>query len=137
MKWSTTRAMPLASATAIARCESPRTSMPANVVGGLRPKRRLYRVSRLGFPGSTSGRGRSSDSSGVSECLSGTNEWLVFDAVRLKGLRAACLAHPFGVLGPVPFEPRHLRVALEREDVRRHAVEEPAVVGDHHRAAGE
>ena len=34
-------------------------------------------------------------------------------------------------------EPRRLRVALEREDVRRDAVEEPAIVGDHDRAAGE
>ena len=29
-----------------------------------------------------------------------------------------------------------MRVALEREDVRRDAVEEPAVMRDHHRAAG-
>src|SRR4051812_32678731 len=37
----------------------------------------------------------------------------------------------------VALEPRHLRVALEREHVRRDAVEEPAIVGDDHRAAGE
>ena len=34
-------------------------------------------------------------------------------------------------------EPRHRRVALEREDVRRDPVEEPAVVRDHDGAAGE
>ena len=37
----------------------------------------------------------------------------------------------------VALEPPHLRVALEGEHVRGDAVEEPAVVGDDHRAAGE
>ncbi len=37
----------------------------------------------------------------------------------------------------VALEPDDLAVALERHDVCRHAVEEPAVVGDDHRAAGE
>ena len=37
----------------------------------------------------------------------------------------------------VALEPRHLRVALEGEHVGGDAVEEPAVVGDHDRAAGE
>ena len=50
---------------------------------------------------------------------------------------AARLAHPVGVLAPVALEPRHLAVALEGEDVRRDAVEEPAVVGDDDGAAGE
>ena len=37
----------------------------------------------------------------------------------------------------VALEPDHLAVALEGEDVGGDAVEEPAVVADHHRAAGE
>ena len=40
------------------------------------------------------------------------------------------------VLLVVALEPHHLRVALEGEDVRRDAVEEPAIVRDHHGAAG-
>ena len=44
---------------------------------------------------------------------------------------------PVGVLAPGALEPGHLRVALEGEDVRRDAVEEPAIVGDHDGAAGE
>ena len=35
----------------------------------------------------------------------------------------------------VAFEPDHFRVALEGEDVGGDAVEEPAIVRDHHRAA--
>src|SRR5436305_7827970 len=66
-----------------------------------------------------------------------TGQRLVLDAMRLERLGAARLAHPVGVLAPRALEPRRLAVALEREDVRRDAVEEPAVVGDHHRAAGE
>src|SRR4051794_36078199 len=62
-----------------------------------------------------------------------TNERLVLDAVRLERLGAA----PLGVLGPAALEPRRLRVALEGEDVRRDAVEEPAIVRDHDGAAGE
>src|SRR5437763_10371507 len=61
------------------------------------------------------------------------HERLVLDAVRLQGLRAS----PFSVLGPRALEPRHLALALEGEDVSRDAVEEPAVVRDHDRAAGE
>ncbi len=37
----------------------------------------------------------------------------------------------------VALEPRHLRVALEGQHVGGDTVQEPAVVGDHHRAAGE
>ena len=67
----------------------------------------------------------------------GADERLVLDAVRLERLGAARLAHPVGVLAPGAFEPRRLRVALEGEDVRRDAIEEPAIVRDHHGAAGE
>src|SRR5205085_7393415 len=37
----------------------------------------------------------------------------------------------------VALEPRDDGVALEREDVRRDAIEKPAIVGDDHRAAAE
>ena len=35
----------------------------------------------------------------------------------------------------VPLEPLHVAVPLEGEHVRRDAIEEPAIVADHHRAA--
>src|SRR3546814_15707961 len=41
------------------------------------------------------------------------------------------------VLRVVALEPLDVAVALEREDVGRDPVEEPAIVADHHRAAGE
>src|SRR5438045_8546455 len=63
----------------------------------------------------------------------GADERLVLDPVRLERLGPA----PLGVLRPRALEPRHLTVAFEGEDVRRHAVEEPAVVGDDDRTAGE
>src|SRR5579862_1109707 len=68
---------------------------------------------------------------------SGPDERLVLDAVRLERLGAARLDDPGCVLAPGALEPRGLRVTLEREDVRRHAVQEPAIVGDHDGAAGE
>src|SRR4051812_30205177 len=62
-----------------------------------------------------------------------TDERLVLDPVRLESFRPA----PFRVLRPAALEPRDLRVALEGEDVRGDPVEEPAIVCDHDRAAGE
>ena len=40
------------------------------------------------------------------------------------------------VLGPVALEPGHLGVALEGEDMRGDAVQEPAIMANHHGAAG-
>ena len=57
--------------------------------------------------------------------------------MRLIGLGAEA-ALPIGfVVLVVAFEPHRLAVALEGEDVRRDAIEEPAIVADHHGAAGE
>src|SRR5262249_34619440 len=47
------------------------------------------------------------------------------------------LAHPVLVLAETAFEPVHLRVADERQNVSRDPVEEPAVVRDHNRAPRE
>src|SRR5687767_5276366 len=61
----------------------------------------------------------------------------ILDAVRLIGIRTL---PPFQVLDValvIPFVPHRLAVALEGEDVRGDAIEEPAVVRDDHRAAGE
>ena len=58
---------------------------------------------------------------------------LVLDAVRLVGGGAELLAAPLLVLGEVALEPADLAVALERQDVRGDAVEEPAVVADDRR----
>src|SRR6266508_3646991 len=37
----------------------------------------------------------------------------------------------------VAVKPNNLAVAFEREDMGRDAIEKPAIVGNHHRAAGE
>src|SRR5689334_4808154 len=62
---------------------------------------------------------------------------LVLDAMRLVGVGAEALAAVGLVVGEVALEPAHLGVALEREDVRGDAVEEPAVVADDDRAPRE
>src|SRR3954451_19762742 len=67
----------------------------------------------------------------------GADELLVGDAVRAVGLGAELVAAPRLVGLEVALEPRDLRVALEGEYVRGDPVEEPAVVGDDHRAARE
>ena len=65
------------------------------------------------------------------------HERLVLDPVRLERLGASGLLDPLRVLLVAALEPRHLAVALEREDVRRDPVEEPAIMADHDRAARE
>src|SRR5215211_3151886 len=86
---------------------------------------------------------RGDTSAGVPGCAlvtpraSRAGQALVGDPVRAVRLRTELLAAVLLVGLEVALEPRHLRVALEREHVRRDAVEEPAVVGDHHRAARE
>jgi len=57
--------------------------------------------------------------------------------VRAVGLGAERLAAVLLVGVEVALEPSHLRVALERQDVRGDAIQEPAIVGDDHRAPGE
>src|SRR5689334_7136069 len=52
-------------------------------------------------------------------------------------LGAGAAAEVFLVLAVVAFVPHHLAGVLEREDVAGDAVEEPAVVRDHQRAARE
>src|SRR3954469_3763506 len=42
----------------------------------------------------------------------------------------------FDVALIVALEPHRLRIALEGENVGRDAIEEPAIVGDYHRAGG-
>src|SRR5439155_8881172 len=65
------------------------------------------------------------------------SELSVPDAVGLIGLRAQA-AVPVGlVVLIIPFEPHDAAVAFEGHDVGGDPVQEPAVVADHHRAAGE
>ena len=54
----------------------------------------------------------------------------VLDPVRLERIGATRFRDRVGVFAPGALEPRHLRVAFEREDVRGDAVEEPAIVGE-------
>src|SRR3954447_25686636 len=58
-------------------------------------------------------------------------------AVRPGSLGAEPLDLVLLVVLEVALEPEPLRVALVGEDVRRHAVEEPPVVADHHSATRE
>src|SRR5215212_8226426 len=65
-----------------------------------------------------------------------SGEFSVLDAVRLIGFGAKA-ALPVGfVILVIAFEPDGAAVAFEREDMRRDAIEEPAIVADHDRAAG-
>src|SRR4051795_1463982 len=61
----------------------------------------------------------------------------ISDPMRLRGLGAEALPLVFLVLAVVAVEPVDAALAFEREDVRRDAVEEPAVVRDDDGAAGE
>src|SRR4051812_1206982 len=60
----------------------------------------------------------------------------VSDAMRLVGVVTESLPPVSHVVRVIAFEPRHLTFAFEREDVSRDAIEEPAIVRDHHGAAG-
>ena len=57
-------------------------------------------------------------------------EWLVLDAGWASVVAEFLLAERF-VIAEVAFEPAHLRVAFERQDVCGHTVEEPAIVRNH------
>src|SRR5215212_7947857 len=65
------------------------------------------------------------------------DEPLVPDPMRLVGRRAELPVPERLVVADVSFEPPNLAVALEREDVGRDPVEEPAVVADDDHTAGE
>ncbi len=64
-------------------------------------------------------------------------ETFIADAVGLVGVFALAPSQVLGIVGVVALEVDHFAVALEREDVCRDAVEEPPIVRDHDRAAGE
>ena len=64
-------------------------------------------------------------------------KWLELDAVGAGRLLAEGAPPVVLVLLEVALEPFDVAVALERQDVGRDAVEEPAIVRDHHDAAGE
>src|ERR1700754_2131812 len=67
----------------------------------------------------------------------GARELLVGDAVRAVGVGAQAGVPVLLVGLEVAFEPRDLRVPLEGQHVGCDAVQEPAIVGDDHRAARE
>src|SRR6478735_12113682 len=62
---------------------------------------------------------------------------LVLDSMWLRCAVAVATFVVGGIFLVVAFEEHQLRVAFEGEDVRGDAIEEPAIVGDHHRATGE
>src|SRR5690242_4648485 len=59
------------------------------------------------------------------------------DAVRLRGVLALAPPEILDVFAVIALEPHDLRVALEGEDMSGDTVEEPAIMRDHHRTAGE
>src|SRR5688500_209598 len=59
------------------------------------------------------------------------------DAMRLIGVRAEAALLVLFVFAEVAVEPIHTTLPFERQDVRRDAIEEPAIVADDDRAAGE
>ncbi len=61
----------------------------------------------------------------------------VLEPVRLVGGGAEASMAVFLVCLVVAFKPQDLAVAFEGENVRRDAIEEPAIVADHHRTAAE
>src|SRR3954464_13751938 len=76
-------------------------------------------------------------SSAIAVRITSPGQFPILDPMRLIRRRAES-ALPIGlVVLVVPLEPDHLAVSLEGEHVRGDAVEEPAVVADHDRAAGE
>src|SRR6267154_577867 len=64
-------------------------------------------------------------------------ELLVFDPVRDGRIHAQPALLVFLVILEIAFEPFHMAVAFERQDVGRDAVEEPAIVADDDGATGE
>ena len=59
----------------------------------------------------------------------------VFDPMRLVRRSAEARMAIGFVIGIIPFKPNHAALAFEGEDVRRHAIQKPAVVADHHGAS--
>src|SRR5260221_1971805 len=66
----------------------------------------------------------------------GSGELAVLDAMRLRRFLAKTPFLVFLVFVIVAGEEFHVRITFEGEDVRGDAIEEPAVVRDHERAAG-
>ena len=64
-------------------------------------------------------------------------EGFILNAMGLIGFLAEPAMSLRFVIGIVAFKPHHLAVTLEGQDMRGHAVQEPTIMGDHHRAAGE
>src|SRR6185437_6953613 len=69
--------------------------------------------------------------------VASTGEWFVAYSVWMGRILALAFLVVLDVLLIVAFEPVDLRVALEGEDMRGDAVEKPAIVRDHDRAARE
>src|ERR1700734_2714405 len=64
-------------------------------------------------------------------------QWLVADSMRLSRILAFAFLMILNILLIVAFEPDNFGVTLKGEDMRRDAIEEPAIVRDDHRAARE
>src|SRR5690554_4540058 len=88
------------------------------------------------LPGEQPG-GRRDRTSSEQQSRSTADQRLVLDPMGLVGVGARLLLTEGFVLTEVAFEPPHLRVAFEGEHMGGDAVEEPPVVADDHRAAGE
>src|SRR5581483_2577128 len=65
------------------------------------------------------------------------NQFLVRDPMRLVSIGALPLVKVFGIRAVVALEPHHFAVAFEGKNVRRDAIQEPAIVRDHDGTARE
>ena len=63
-------------------------------------------------------------------------ELLVLDPMRDRGINAQAALLVFFVIREIALEPLDMAIALEGQDVRRDAIEEPAIVADDDGAAG-
>src|SRR5436309_2266786 len=113
---------------------SQRSHAEARRLQNLRARRR---VSALSGSIAAASRPARAPCPGVRRTASAPHELLVPDPVRAVRLGSQPLAAAGLVVLVVALEPHRAAVALEGEHVRGDAVEEPAVVTDHHHAAGE
>src|SRR5918993_1770681 len=126
--------------------ESPRTSLSGAISRSIAPSSPSFQTSLNHWRVTASGvilppyadREYTAGSAGSWKPEAGLpRELPILDPVWLVGLGSKAAFAVSLVVLVVPFIPDHLAVALEGEHVRGDAVEEPAVVADHHRAPGE
>src|SRR5690348_6024662 len=113
-------------------CSTHTTSVnTSSAATGPTQRHREVRSAGAGGVGAVAGRSKA----GFGSCSA--RQRLVSDAMWLGRVLALAPTEILDVFLVIALEPNHLRVAFEGEDVGSDAIEEPAIVRDHHRAARE